>query len=66
MKNISSLIESWCKKKLVFASPLLPFGTVGIVHATNSTFSFSLPTYRNKKPKELFLFHPFWTIKYNI
>ncbi len=27
IKNIDSLIESWCKKKLVFARPLLPFGT---------------------------------------
>jgi hypothetical protein len=27
--NIGSLIEGWCKKKLVFARPLLPFGTVG-------------------------------------
>jgi len=29
IENISSLIEGWCKKKLVFARPLLPFGTVG-------------------------------------
>jgi TM2 domain-containing membrane protein YozV len=28
IENISSLIESWCKKKIVFARPLLPFGTV--------------------------------------
>jgi len=28
IENISSLIEAWCKKKLVFADPLLPFGTV--------------------------------------
>jgi hypothetical protein len=28
IENISSLIEGWCKKKLVFARPLLPFGTV--------------------------------------
>jgi hypothetical protein len=31
--NIGSLIEDWCKKKLVFAHPLLPFGTVGEAHA---------------------------------
>jgi len=30
--NIGSLIEGWCKKKLVFARPLLPFGTVGEAH----------------------------------
>jgi hypothetical protein len=27
-ENINALIEGWCKKKLVFALPLLPFGTV--------------------------------------
>jgi hypothetical protein len=27
------LIEGSCKKKLVFARPLLPFGTVGEAHA---------------------------------
>jgi len=36
-ENISSLIEGWCKKKLVFARPLLPFGTVGeaLAHCTH-------------------------------
>jgi len=29
IENISSFIEGWCKKKIVFAHPLLPFGTVG-------------------------------------
>ena len=29
IEKIHSLIKGWCKKKLVFASPLLPFGTVG-------------------------------------
>jgi len=29
IENIGSLIEGWYKKKLVFACPLLPFGTVG-------------------------------------
>jgi len=33
IKNIDSLIEGWCKKKIVFAHPLLPFGTVGEAHA---------------------------------
>jgi len=33
IENICSLIEGWCKKKLVFARPLLPFGTVGEAHA---------------------------------
>jgi hypothetical protein len=28
IENISSFIEGWCKKKLVFARPFLPFETV--------------------------------------
>jgi hypothetical protein len=33
-RNIKSeLIEGWCKKKLVFALPLLPFGTVWEAYA---------------------------------
>jgi len=32
-ENIDSLIEGLCKKKLVFALPLLPFGTVMDAHA---------------------------------
>jgi hypothetical protein len=32
-ENIDSLIEGWCKKKLVSALPLLPFGTVREAHA---------------------------------
>jgi hypothetical protein len=28
-EKIVVLIERYCKKKLVFACPLLPFGTVG-------------------------------------
>jgi hypothetical protein len=31
--KIVALIEKYCKKKLVFARPLLPFGTVGEAHA---------------------------------
>jgi len=33
IENIGSLIEGWCKKKLVFADPLLHFGTVGEANA---------------------------------
>jgi len=35
MKKFSdiTLIETFCKKKLVFARPLLPFGTVWEAHA---------------------------------
>jgi len=33
IENIGSLIESWCKKKIVFANALLPFGTVGVATA---------------------------------
>jgi len=33
IENIGSLIESWCKKKIVFANALLPFGTVRVATA---------------------------------
>jgi len=33
IENSGSLIEGWYKKKLVFACPLLPFGTVGKANA---------------------------------
>jgi len=33
IENIGSLTKGWCKKKLVFARPLLPFGTAGEAHA---------------------------------
>jgi len=33
IENISSLIVVWSKKKIVFARPLLPFGTVGVAYA---------------------------------
>jgi len=33
MENISSLIERYCKKKLVFACRLLPLGPVGEAQA---------------------------------
>ncbi|PKQ67480.1 hypothetical protein BZG01_06990 [Labilibaculum manganireducens] len=33
IKNIVSLFKDWFKKKLVFARPLLPFGTVREAHA---------------------------------
>jgi len=32
-KRIEEIIEGLCKKKLVFARPLLPFGAVGEAHA---------------------------------
>jgi len=46
-KKIDSLIEGWCKKKLVFAYPLLPFRTVGeaYVHCTHKSHK---PTHRPK------------------
>jgi len=52
------LIEGWCKKKLVFARPLLPFGTVGEANARSSTFGFCRHTKPTlEKPKELALPH---------
>jgi hypothetical protein len=52
IENISSLIESYCKKKLVFARPLLPFGTVGEAHAQIAHLVFAdthNPTQKNQK-----------------
>jgi hypothetical protein len=39
IENIGLLIEGWCKKKLVFAYPLLPFGTVDKAYRTLHTFA---------------------------
>ena len=39
IKNIVSFIEDWCKEKIVFARPLLPFGTVGGSPRTLHTFA---------------------------
>jgi hypothetical protein len=33
IENASSLTEGLCKKKIVIARPLLPFGAVGIAYA---------------------------------
>nr|WP_321451697.1 hypothetical protein [uncultured Carboxylicivirga sp.] len=57
IENIGSLIEGWCKKKLVFARPLLPFGTVGEAHAQIAHLVFSNPQSNLEKPKELFSCH---------
>ncbi|MCE4564353.1 hypothetical protein INQ51_08515 [Maribellus sp. CM-23] len=45
IENISSLIEGWYKKKLVFAYPLLPFGTVGeaLAHCTHLQIALTSP-----------------------
>jgi hypothetical protein len=49
-----ALIERYCKKKLVFAHPLLPFGTVREAHP--QTTHLATPTHKLKLllPKELF------------
>jgi hypothetical protein len=53
--KISSLIEVWCKKKLVFATALLPFGTVGVAHAQIAHLFFANTQSNVEKTKELFL-----------
>ena len=59
IENIVSLIEDWCKKKLVFASTLLPFGTVRLACLQNSTFAIrTKPTRKPKIAKELALLAP--------
>jgi len=44
-ENIGSLIEGGCKKKLVFARSLLPFGTVGeaLAHCTHLQIALADP-----------------------
>jgi len=48
-EKILTLIETYFKKKLVFAGPLLPFGSVRETHPHCSTFA--SPTSQRSKPK---------------
>lgn len=54
IENISSLIEVWCKKKLVFAHALLPFGTVGEATAQTAHLQIAQGDPQPKFAKELF------------
>ncbi|NPD86025.1 hypothetical protein HNS38_14725 [Lentimicrobium sp. L6] len=54
MNNKRALIEVWCKKKLVFARPLLPFGTVGEAHAQTAHLQIAQGNLQPKFAKELF------------
>jgi len=60
IEKIHSLIEGWCKKKLVFARPLLPFGTVREAHAHCTHLQIAQADTRPKFGKELFFLptHP--------
>jgi hypothetical protein len=53
-EKIVALIKRYCKKKLVFARPLLPFGTVWEAHP--QTTHLATPTHKLTLllPKELF------------
>jgi len=53
-EKIVALIERYCKKKLVFADPLLPLGTVREAHP--QTTHLATPTHKLTLllPKELF------------
>jgi len=54
IENIFSLIEGYCKKKLVFARPLLPFGTVGEAHTQIAHLVFASPHAEKKNQKSYF------------
>jgi len=54
IENIGSLIEGWCRKKLVFARPLLSFETVGEAYAQIAHLGFLTTQSNLEKPKELF------------
>jgi len=56
IENISSLIEGWCKKKLVFARPFLPFGTVGEANTQAYTFAIRTSQHTGKKLQKSMLF----------
>jgi hypothetical protein len=54
IENIGSFIEGWCKKKLVFATALLPFGTVGEAFAQTAHLQAAQSNPQPKFAKELF------------
>jgi hypothetical protein len=54
-EKIGALIEGYCKKKLVFSRPLLPFGTVGEAIAQTAHLQIAQADTRPKFAKELFL-----------
>jgi len=60
IENIVTLIGVWCKKKLVFADPLLPFESVGEAHAHCTHLQIAQADTRPKFGKELFFLptHP--------
>jgi hypothetical protein len=52
--KIRPLIEGWCKKKIVFATAPLPFGTVGVANAQIAHLVFSSPHAEKKNQKSYF------------
>jgi hypothetical protein len=52
-----SLLEGWCKKKIIFANPLLPFGTVreAIAHCTHLQIALAGPQTKICKRVQFFL-----------
>jgi len=54
IENIITLIEGWCKKKLVFARPLLPFGTVREANEQIAHLQIAPANSHPKFAKELF------------
>jgi hypothetical protein len=62
--NILTLIETYFKKKLVFAHALLPFGTIWEVNAQNSTFGNPNTQADPSVAKRAIFFHPHFEYLY--
>jgi len=58
IEDIIALIEGWYKKKLVFASPLLPFGTVREAHAHCTHLQITQADTQTKICKRVQFSHP--------
>jgi hypothetical protein len=57
-EKILALNERYCKKKLVFARPLLPFGTVGKAHAHSTHLQIAQADAQTKICKKVQFFRP--------
>jgi len=60
IENKSSLIEVWCKKKLVFARPLLPYGTAKEAYAHCTHLQIAQATAQIKICKRVQSSNPFF------
>jgi len=62
--NILTLIETYCKKKLVFAHALLPFGTIWEANPQNSTFGNPITLADPSVAKRAIFSHPHFEYLY--